>query len=480
VIVYTVTYCLYNVFLHPLRSYPGPKSWAACFVPSAIQSLRGRLPYAIKEIHDKYGGVVRVSPNYLHYDSDQAWEEIYGHLKGTHTKTFEKDYSFYGPTPSGAPNIIIAQPHDHRRLRRLQSHAFSEKALAEQESFLDKYVRTFIQGLQDQVTGPAKGVVDICMWYNFTTFDLIGDLAFGHSFGCTESGKLHPWIAITFEYIKMIEYMRLTRIFPVVEKLLAVLIPQSLKDNRANHAKWSADRAQSRVEMKTDRKDFMSYLLRESGEKGMTKDELNEGALILVLAGSETTATVLTGMTYFMLKRPETYEELKREIRTAFDSADDININAVAKLKYLNACIEEGLRIFPPAPSAHPRVAPSGGSVVCGRFVPEKTVVGVGAWAAHHSIRMWREPELYLPERWLGDPEFDSDHKKASQAFSYGPRNCLGKNLAWAEMRLIMAHLVWNFDLELDKRAENWIDRNKIFILWEKVELLVKLTPVTR
>jgi cytochrome P450 len=126
------------------------------------------------------------------------------------------------------------------------------------------------------------------MWYNFITFDLIGDLAFAHPFGCIESGKLHSWIAITFDYIKMMEYMRLTRIFPVVEKLLALFIPQSLKDVRVTHAKWSADQAQERVKMKTDRKDFMSYLLREKGEKGMTKDELNEGALILVLAGSET------------------------------------------------------------------------------------------------------------------------------------------------------------------------------------------------
>ncbi|OCK79294.1 cytochrome P450 [Lepidopterella palustris CBS 459.81] len=480
VIIYTIAYCIYNVFFHPLRSYPGPKLWASCFVPAAIQSLKGRLPYAIKELHDQYGEVVRVLPNMLSYDSDQAWEDIYGHIKGRHTKTFEKDYSFYGPTPSGAPNIIMAGEADHRRLRKLQSHAFSEKALVEQEPFLIKYLNTFIKGLRDQVNGPAKGVVPISMWYNFTTFDLIGDLAFAHPFGCTESGKLHPWIAITFEYIKMMEFMRLTRIFPTIEKLLALFIPQSLKDVRKNHAKWSADRAEARVAMKTDRKDFMSYLLRETGDKGMSKDEINEGALILVLAVSlmnflHQTATVLTGMTYFMLKRPETYDTLRNEIRTSFESEEDMTVNSLGKLKYLNACIEEGLRMFPPAPTAMPRVAPKGGDTVCGRYVPQGTVVGVTAWAAHRSSRMWKDPDSYLPERWI-DSEFDSDHKKASQAFSYGPRNCLGKNLAWAEMRLIMAHLLWNFDLELVKEDQDWMDHNKIFILWEKAELHVKLT----
>jgi cytochrome P450 len=77
-------------------------------------------------------------------------------------------------------------------------------------------------------------------------------------------------------------------------------------------------------------------------------------------------------MTYFMLKRPQTYETLKKEIREAYASEDDMTVVSVAQLKYLNACIEEGLRMFPPAPTALPRVAPRGGDVVCGQFVPEK------------------------------------------------------------------------------------------------------------
>lgn len=126
------------------------------------------------------------------------------------------------------------------------------------------------------------------MWYNFTTFDLIGDLAFAHSFGMTENAELHPWVKITFDYIKMMEFMRLTRIFPSAEKILHFFIPQSLKDVRTNHAKWSAEKAQARVQMNTDRQDFMSYLLRGDDKSGLTKDEINEAATILILAGSET------------------------------------------------------------------------------------------------------------------------------------------------------------------------------------------------
>lgn len=183
---------------------------------------------------------------------------------------------------------IQAHEADHRRLRKLQSHAFSEKALSAQESYLQKYVRLFISRLYEQLDGPGDGVVPISMWYNFTAFDLIGDLAFAHSFQCLDSGELHPWVAITFGSIKVMEYMRIARIYPLLEALITMIIPKSMKDIRISHNKWSSDRAQERLKMGTERQDFMSYILRHSGEKGMSNDELNEAAAILILAGSET------------------------------------------------------------------------------------------------------------------------------------------------------------------------------------------------
>jgi hypothetical protein len=71
----------YNVFLHPLRGYPGPKLWAASTIPYSYWRLRGCLPFKIKELHDKYGSVVRVGPMYLDYNSSAAWEQIYGFAK---------------------------------------------------------------------------------------------------------------------------------------------------------------------------------------------------------------------------------------------------------------------------------------------------------------------------------------------------------------------------------------------------------------
>jgi cytochrome P450 len=72
-----------------------------------------------------------------------------------------------------------------------------------------------------------------------------------------------------------------------------------------------------------------------------------------------------------MLKRPETYQKLKEEIRSSFNSEEEMTVTVLGGLKYLNACLEEGLRIYPPAPSMHPRIAPRDGGIVCGLFIPE-------------------------------------------------------------------------------------------------------------
>ena len=79
-------------------------------------------------------------------------------------------------------------------MRRLLSHAFSEAALQEQEPLITSYFDLLIHKLHEQIAGPADGVVDIVRWYNFTTFDLIGDLCFGESFHALENGEYHYWV----------------------------------------------------------------------------------------------------------------------------------------------------------------------------------------------------------------------------------------------------------------------------------------------
>ncbi len=100
--------------------------------------------------------------------------------------------------------------------------------------------------------------------------------------------------------------------------------------------------------------------------------------------------------------------------------------------------------------------------------------------ACYRSADNFRDPDKFVPERWLGDEHFKHDRKKALQPFSLGPRNCIGLHLAYAEMRIILARLIWNFDMELCVESKNWVDGMKVFMIYQRAPLMVKLTPVRR
>ena len=164
-----------------------------------------------------------------------------------------------------------------------------------------------------------------------------------------------------------------------------------------------------------------------------------------MIAGTETTATALSGTTYRLLKNPEVLKTLVEEVRSAFSDFDDISLEELARQKYLHAVLQEGLRMYPPVPIALPRRTPKDGSVVNGQWVPGDVTIGVNHFATYRMPEHFKDADEFHPERWLGDPAYKDDHLDAlevsrsfatdltptdrflSQPFSIGPRNCLGK-----------------------------------------------------
>lgn len=89
----------------------------------------------------------------------------------------------------GRLNMVNATIEDHSRMRCLVAHAFSDKAMREQEPIIQEYVNLLMDKLHER----AGQKIDIVSWFNFTTFDLMGDLAFSESFHCLAGSKYHPW-----------------------------------------------------------------------------------------------------------------------------------------------------------------------------------------------------------------------------------------------------------------------------------------------
>jgi len=201
----------------------------------------------------------------------------------------------------------------------------------------------------------------------------------------------------------------------------------------------------------------------------MTVDEMTSNASNLIFAGSETTATLLSGVIYNLCRNPDAMAEITKEIRGAYASDAEIDLFSTSQLKYTLAVLEEGLRIYTPVPTQASRVVPAGGDTVLGQYLPEGTVIHMSQYIAHHLSTNFTKPEEFHPERFLGAEEFKNDNFDIMQPFSVGPRNCIGKNLAYAEMRLILARFLWNFDVEFDaekmgKEGKEWLDQ-KTYIL---------------
>jgi cytochrome P450 len=110
----------------------------------------------------------------------------------------------------------------------------------------------------------------------------------------------------------------------------------------------------------------------------MTHEEIKNTSDILIIAGSETTATLLSGVTYLPLRNPEAYAEVQKEVREAFESAEDFILLSTSKLSYLHACLEEALRIYPPVPLALPRRTSAEGAIIDGVVVPPNVRFFVG------------------------------------------------------------------------------------------------------
>ncbi len=280
------------------------------------------------------------------------------------------------PGDNGIHSILSANNADHARYRRLLAHAFSEKALHEQEYLPLAYIDLLTRRLRGIVSssGNHGAVVDIVKWLNFTTFDIVGDLALGESFHCLEESKYHGWVSILFTQFKAAGLFMSLRFFGL-DKLLLMVLPKSLLKKRTEHAKYSKDRihhrlAQGKEGADSQRNDFMTYVLRYNDEKGMTVPEIEQTFRVLVVAGSETTGTALSGILGNLLQSPDAMAKITNEIRQSFKNASEICANRVSNLPYLNAVIEEGLRLCTPVALGLPRVVPTGGAEVSGQWLP--------------------------------------------------------------------------------------------------------------
>lgn len=257
-------------------------------------------------------------------------------------------------------------------------------------------------------------------------------------------GTVHPWIARITGAMKQGALADTFKRFPAFSKVamlfLSWVVARIKQDCKLNE-EYALDLVKKRVARKSDRKDFLTRILQQR-DASISDIQLAAHSADFVTAGSETTATALSCITYYLSKNKEVLQTLQQEIRGSFKAYEDIDSASTASLKYLNAVCHEGMRIFPPLPIALPRIVSEKGNEIDGHFIPpgvvfisshttvdlltiSKITVSTCPIAACLDPVNFKDPLDFRPERWITHNGYDN--WEASQPFSTGPRGCLGR-----------------------------------------------------
>lgn len=257
---------IYNLFLHPLSRFPGPLLMRATRIGHIIPLCRGTLSFDILSLHKKYGPTVRIAPDELAFASPQAWKDIMGYRGASGQEEMAKWDKFYRPIKDGVTTDIVSAGRDeHALLRRTMAHGFSDKSMREQQPLIQGYVDLLIRRLWEHGKG-GQARVDLGAWFNYTTFDVIGDLAFGESFGCLDGSVYHPWVKAIFKVARLGVIFQSAVHWPLLARVLIWLAPKRMIEERKEHMELTIRKLERRMEKGEERADLVEGLLRKADE----------------------------------------------------------------------------------------------------------------------------------------------------------------------------------------------------------------------
>jgi len=356
--------------------------------------------------------------------------QIYGHgTKGTAGAPPPKAWARYPKPLNNVSPMDTAPDEDHVRQRKIFTPAFSDRALKQQEPLFLKYINKLVDLLKKSTDENPDRKIDLVRVYNFTTFDIMGDLTFGESLHMLDNAEYDPWVSAIPVSVKYGSMLRLLAMYPYLLRLWKTFAPPSFGKASFNHFNHSVTRVTKRLEKgrQSEGIDLWDLVLSQKEGQGLSRSEMDSHAAVFMIAGTETTATLVSGLTYLLLANPDCMKKVCEEVRGAFETEANMDMEEVAALSYLSACIKEALRLYPPAPIGFPRLTPEIGSTVNGSFIPPGTILSIPTQVLQTSPQHFTRSTEFLPQRWLGDPEFADDKRYCVQPFSVGSRDCIGK-----------------------------------------------------
>ncbi|KAK1954598.1 cytochrome P450 [Colletotrichum sublineola] len=433
---------VYRAAFHRLNSFNGPflarlsNLW---ITSKAVKELH--LHLEVQDLHKKFGDIVRIGPSELSISNPKAVTLIHSNrspcTKGPWYEVLHPCYSLQ----------TVRDKQQHTQRRKAWDKGFSSKALRDYEFRVADYTNQLLSQI-DAHKGQPFNVTD---WFNFYSFDVMGDLAFGKSFGMLKEGIKHYFMTSLHQDMQTIGmFSHLMWLFPIFKNTPIL--------NANNKRFWEFVKSQvdDRIKNKPDRPDVFSWILEDfqTIKEPTWQDNLNlyGDSYLIIVAGSDTVAASLTCLFFELARKPDVYSRLREEIDNFFSKNAKPEHSALSKLPYLQACIDETLRLHPPVPSGVQRMTPPEGMEIEGVFIPGNTIIQVPTYTMLRgkfspNKRLFSQADEFIPERWTTRPEMVID-PTVFVPFSTGQYSCVGKQLGLMETRYCASQIIHRYDVE--------------------------------
>jgi len=210
----------------------------------------------------------------------------------------------------------------------------------------------------------------------------------------------------------------------------------------------------------------MGHLLEHTENTPSGRTAIEQESRVIIGAGSDTIAFTLSVIFVLLTVHPTYQQKLREEGDTSFD---DKTYTCAKPQPLLDAIISEALRLYPPVTFFTQRATPTSGFTIGDVHIPPDTVLSVATYQLQHDPRNFVNPDDFIPERWASRPEVVLN-KEAFLPFSVGPYNCVGRGLAWMELRSVISRTVHSYEVSLPNGVE--FDENRFFLAGSKTTSL--------
>ncbi|PGH08839.1 hypothetical protein AJ79_05843 [Helicocarpus griseus UAMH5409] len=468
--IYFASQALQNLFWHPLSSFPGPKLGTLTrFYKAYIDGSPSKsFVHALKEFHGKYGDVVRVGPNELHFSDPSAYFDIYNP-----SNRWDKEETLYHSFGEDRSSFGFLTYKEAKERRDLLARRFSKKAVHEVQDIVQEKVEELCASFERNCkTGP----INLFYAFRCMSTDVITYLCFGKSIDAVHAPKHEAPIVkamdaslaafVCFKHSPLYKNM-IMKCPPNLSKIISpataglvdlqVLLRKQIEEITNDPSELAKLPHSQTV--------YHELLSPEAYHSGTvpSSESLYEEAQALLFGGADTTGTTLMHGSFYILTLSDVYRRLKAELLQAWPDLDQPpRLSVLEKLPYLTAVIKESMRMSPGVASPLPRVVPAAGATISGKFVPGGTVVEMSSQFVHRNESVFEKPNDFIPDRWMGDNGQRLD--KWLVNFSRGPRQCLGRELAWAELYLCFAHVYRRFDLTIHSSSPKALEFRDCFL----------------